>query len=326
MNWYKISQGVYGEWWITDTGDVLFADGDTGDKNHEYYVIEQIIGNYFEMDSIDSPDIYTIQKMSDQELLQKGMNQEEVNVVKGRKEARDYAMQQWGWIRVADKYAQAWNITSEILGRIANGLYEAYGDDVFRQNFVVEMLSTGKNFASVPYSVIADGNVVELHGYIEFNDIAIAKKIKNWYKKSQNTQLWQMSPFSKEYANLDIDTIDRLAFGFSRNDIKQLLPNQLQIKWKDDMNAVLQEQKNSGLNPKAWANRISLSEPIDVIYENGVFKVDDGHHRYYAAKILNKPLNINLEIKDKPHQIAVIKALKEGKPVSQEIKNIYELV
>lgn len=144
----------------------------------------------------------------------------------------------------------------------------------------------------------------------------------NWYKKAQ-TNLWEYSPQSKEYADLDIDTIDRMAFGFSRNDIKQLHPNQLQIKWKDDIDNVIQEQRNSGKSPKDWAKSIDLSEPIDVIYEDGVFKIDDGHHRFYAAKILNKMLNVSLEIKDKPHEYAVIKALQNGKNVSPDILKYY---
>jgi hypothetical protein len=35
-------------------------------------------------------------------------------------------------------------------------------------------------------------------------------------------------------------------------------------------------------------------------FEKGKFYIEDGHHRYYAAKTLNKPLNINLQIKTNP--------------------------
>jgi hypothetical protein len=99
---------------------------------------------------------------------------------------------------------------------------------------------------------------------------------------------------------LPIDILDRLAFGFSEDDIKTLIPNQLNIKWKDDLKNVIYEQEKSGLSKIDYAKRINLSEPIDVIYEKDKFWIDDGHHRYYAAKILNKPLNINLEIKQNP--------------------------
>jgi hypothetical protein len=49
--------------------------------------------------------------------------------------------------------------------------------------------------------------------------------------------------------------------------------------------------------------KINLSEPIDISYEsNGYglkFYLEDGHHRYFAAKTLNKTLNVNRD-KGKP--------------------------
>jgi hypothetical protein len=94
--------------------------------------------------------------------------------------------------------------------------------------------------------------------------------------------------------------LDRLAFGFSEEEMKTIDPKDLNIKWKDDMLNVKWEQKQSGLSKKQWAEKINLSEPIDVIFEKNKFYIDDGHHRSYAALILNKPLNINLTIKTNP--------------------------
>jgi tRNA nucleotidyltransferase/poly(A) polymerase len=78
------------------------------------------------------------------------------------------------------------------------------------------------------------------------------------------------------------------------------MPNKLSIKWFDDLENVLFEVQKSGLSNREWASRIDLSEPIDVSFEKNKFYIEDGHHRYYAAKILNKPLNVNLEIKSNP--------------------------
>lgn len=99
------------------------------------------------------------------------------------------------------------------------------------------------------------------------------------------------------------EALDRAAFGFTESDIKTLMPNQLKIKWKSDWDNVKFEQEEyarRGVSKIDWAKKIDLSEPIDVVYENGNFYVDDGHHRTYAAKILKKPLNVNLEIKENP--------------------------
>lgn len=104
---------------------------------------------------------------------------------------------------------------------------------------------------------------------------------------------------------ISIETLDRLAFGFSSEDIKTINPNDLKVKWKDDLENVKWEINKSGLTPKQWASKINLSEPIDVSYWGDNkhkigFYIEDGHHRYMAAKILNKPLNVNLEIKVNP--------------------------
>ena len=62
MNWFKKISEVHGEWWIDDNGQAVFADGDVGEYNHEGYVIGVILSSYFEMDSVDSPDIFDIEK------------------------------------------------------------------------------------------------------------------------------------------------------------------------------------------------------------------------------------------------------------------------
>jgi hypothetical protein len=99
---------------------------------------------------------------------------------------------------------------------------------------------------------------------------------------------------------LPTDMLDRLAFGFSDTDITELPPSKLSIKWNADLENVKYEVAKSGLSPINWSKKIDLSEPIDVSYENKKFYIEDGHHRYYAAKTLNKPLKINLEIKTNP--------------------------
>ena len=99
---------------------------------------------------------------------------------------------------------------------------------------------------------------------------------------------------------ISIAALDRAAYGFDAEDIKTLMPNQLHIKWRDDYSSVLWEVQKSGLSKRAWAKKINLSEPIDVSYEKNKFYIEDGHHRYYAAKVLNKPLNVNLEINQNP--------------------------
>ena len=103
---------------------------------------------------------------------------------------------------------------------------------------------------------------------------------------------------------LPIEILDKYAFGFSENDIKTIDPSKIKIKWKNDYENVIYEINNSGLKPIDWAKKINLGEPIDLSYEDlgkGLnFYLEDGHHRYVAAKLRKQPLNVNLEIKYNP--------------------------
>ena len=111
-----------------------------------------------------------------------------------------------------------------------------------------------------------------------------------------------------------VDMLDKWAFGFTEGEVKKLKPEQLKIRWHEDLDNVkweidntIWEKNNEEGTKENWAKHIDLSEPIDVSYlenkEEGLkrgFYIEDGHHRYYAAKILGKPLNVNLQIKVNP--------------------------
>ena len=126
------------------------------------------------------------------------------------------------------------------------------------------------------------------------SDIKLTDEMKNEMSKFNSDEQFLRS------GGFSIEVLDRAAYGFSSDDIKTLMPNELNIKWKDDYENVIYEQNKSGLSKIDWANKINLNEPIDVIFEKNKFYIDDGHHRFYAAKILKKPLNVNLEIKQNP--------------------------
>jgi len=138
-----------------------------------------------------------------------------------------------------------------------------------------------------------------IKGYEDCNDVQITQEIFDEVNNFNSDEELLRS------GGISIDALDRAAFGFSSEDIKSLMPNKLNIKWRDDLDNVKWEIKKSGLSPKKWALSVDLSEPIDVSYwkdENHKegFYIEDGHHRYAAAKILNKTLNVNLEIKVNP--------------------------
>lgn len=130
--------------------------------------------------------------------------------------------------------------------------------------------------------------------YYNCSEKPIPNEVINYVKQFNNSEQLLRN------GGLPIDMLDRFAFGFSNEDITTISPNKLKIKWKDDYENVLWEVKKSGLSPKQWSSKVDLTTPIDVSYEKGNFYIEDGHHRYFAAKTLNKMLNVDLIIKDNP--------------------------
>lgn len=99
------------------------------------------------------------------------------------------------------------------------------------------------------------------------------------------------------------DALDLAAFGFTPESVKQLMPQQLKIKWEQDLAQAKFEQDEyhrRGMSKIDWAKKINLSEPIEVSFDGDHFFLEDGHHRYVAAKTLNVPLNVELKIKANP--------------------------
>ena len=78
---------------------------------------------------------------------------------------------------------------------------------------------------------------------------------------------------------LSISTLDNAAFGFTSDDIIEIWPSNIRIKWRDDLINVLYEIKHSGLSRKKWAEKVSLETPVEISYEKSRFYLEDGHHR-----------------------------------------------
>ncbi|MDG1949295.1 MAG: hypothetical protein P8J32_00550, partial [bacterium] len=65
---------------------------------------------------------------------------------------------------------------------------------------------------------------------------------------------------------IPISMLDKFAFGFSEDSVKQLNPEQLKIRWHDDLENVKWEIAQKGVSEEVWAQSVDLSEPIDVDY------------------------------------------------------------
>jgi hypothetical protein len=102
---------------------------------------------------------------------------------------------------------------------------------------------------------------------------------------------------------LPTEMFDRWAYGFD-DSLDIIHPRDLLVKWDDDLENVEYEVEYKGMSDVEYSLEIDLSEPIEVSYEKGEqgygFYIEDGHHRYFASKTLDKSLNMELRINCNP--------------------------
>lgn len=118
-----------------------------------------------------------------------------------------------------------------------------------------------------------------------------------------------------ELINMEIDVLDKIAFGFTSGQIIDIKPKDIKLYLPDIENAEYRF-KNEGMK---WVMSVDLTEPISIsIKQDGKFYLEDGHHRYFCAKKLGKDLKAEIDIKGNP----VLKILeKQNKQKFQSKKN-----
>jgi hypothetical protein len=124
---------------------------------------------------------------------------------------------------------------------------------------------------------------------------------------------------------LDVDTLDRWAFGVVGDQIISIAPKDLTIVHTADLeNAQYQADRYPG-GPKRWAKSVSLVDPIEVsVSKPGVFVLEDGHHRYLAATLSKRKLTAKIMVKGKPIEVLLQRAGKTQKSVAQIEREIDE--
>ena len=178
----KIAQS--GEFWLMD-GQAMYADGDIGDMNHEAYVVQTILSNYedeiskfyskkynsFPEQSKVYTENYDLNDFSIEDLKSFGMTQEEIDIVLGRVDARDYGLKNLGWKRVNGNNVETYTLTNNDLKEISNGLWEAYEREISESSeeepvvFNIEVKSNGLFFTDIPYNSISSHDVSQLRSF-----------------------------------------------------------------------------------------------------------------------------------------------------------------
>lgn len=119
----------------------------------------------------------------------------------------------------------------------------------------------------------------------------------------------------RELEEMDVDVLDVMAYGCKGGDNCSFKPSELKIKWKDDLVNPQYKFEQEGM---AWVRSVCFDEPVDVsVDDNGVFSLEDGHHRWFAASKLGIELQGVIEIKGNPVKTILArqeKALKSEDP------------
>jgi hypothetical protein len=199
MNWYRKCIFAYasGEFWIQN-GTATGADGDINDTNHEGEAImsaqAEIMdgeGDWDEWKQSVAKEEYNLAMQSAQtpeekqqieqkwnadngeEFLMEALRQRNVDndlylMAEGWGDVRKFAMKRWGWKRLASDNVETWTLTASDLRDIANGLWDAYGEEAESETFNIYCYATNKWYNEIPFEVISKENPTALNSYIRF--------------------------------------------------------------------------------------------------------------------------------------------------------------
>ena len=108
-------------------------------------------------------------------------------------------------------------------------------------------------------------------------------KFKEFYIKEDNNIDKILLLFNNDSEVVLYDW-DKIAFGFSVDDVIDLNIEDIKIKYTGDLENAVYKIDNEHKFGKHFIDDYDKLPPIEVIYKNKNFYLDDGHHRYYYAK------------------------------------------
>lgn len=92
---------------------------------------------------------------------------------------------------------------------------------------------------------------------------------------------------------MDIDQLDRMAYGHAEGDVVKLNPKDIKIKYPDDLVNPQDKFDKQGMK---WVKSVDQTEPVKVsIDQDGKFNLEDGHHRWFAANKLGQLVTAEVE-------------------------------
>jgi len=156
----------------------------------------------------------------------------------------------------------------------------------------------------IPYDDIFEGEKPFAKFYIDDRAIHfdnwnnVLEKVEKSEKKASLSIVADKIYTRDELERMNIDDLDRMAYGHASGEIIQLNPSQIRIQYPVDISNPEYKFEQKGMD---WVKSVDFSEPVKVsIKQNGKFYLEDGHHRWFAAKKLGLPLMAEIEVKAKP--------------------------
>lgn len=147
-NWTSHDYPYIGEYWICNTGDTIYADGGVGDINHASCVVhtmrdritEAVVGEadvdweQFRPHLIGLARRGPLPTGSERDCLEVFLREYEISwemfaIADGYGDACAYAMEHWGWSRLAGYNIETWAITPTVLQTLAAGVGEVLEED-----------------------------------------------------------------------------------------------------------------------------------------------------------------------------------------------------
>lgn len=150
-----------GEWWLDDSGQTTFADGDIGDANHEMIAFQAALE--IDLEDSDLPEMMMGEPLSQEAvefLEENGVSERAINFFKKGGDARDYALEFMGWIRIKGKHAEVWKLDDGALENLKGADIWDEEDASSDEELFVEERSTHKSW-SIPFKVLSKATSAE---------------------------------------------------------------------------------------------------------------------------------------------------------------------
>lgn len=223
-----------GEYWFDDSGTAMYADGDIGDMNHEAYVQQSCVSSVLSQFDIHDDSEYPSLENHEDEILETivdsmDIEDEEEKHLKlqelendpasaiidyleknnfenasdavfiaygSSRDAREFAIKNWGWSRVHGKHIEVQTLNSETLRNIKRGIGNALEQEgrVFSEEdwLAAELAEyyistyTGKRYSIKLGDMGNPDNISDLEPVIQSGKTAAGEQLRDLDLKSMN--------------------------------------------------------------------------------------------------------------------------------------------